>query len=116
MLSNCPAEVPRRWSTSRLCSLLDHAIFSCDVGAKKPDSRIYREACFRLQAAPEECVYVADGDGGELHAAEDLGMVAVQVMNEDPRHLVDPEVWSGPKIRDLHELVGLLEVAGDRPE
>ena len=107
-------KVPKRWSTSRLRGLLDHAVCSCDVGVKKPDSGIYREACFRLQAAPEECVYEADGDGGELHASEDLGMVAVQVVNEDPRHRVDPEVWHGPKVRDLHELIGLLEVAGRR--
>ena len=49
------------------------------LGPKKPDPRIYEVAVTELGTKPSTCLYVSDGDEGELQGAIKAGMDAVRV-------------------------------------
>jgi HAD superfamily hydrolase (TIGR01509 family) len=60
-------------------SYFDVIGISCELGRCKPEPELFLWVTERLGVEPEECVYVGDGDGGELEAARDLGMTAVLI-------------------------------------
>jgi putative hydrolase of the HAD superfamily len=61
LISDCSPEVPRLWPETPLAPLVYVPIFSCQVGLKKPDLRIFRLACQRLHVISQRCLYVGDG-------------------------------------------------------
>ncbi len=56
----------------------DHVIFSCDVGLRKPDPRIYRLALSRLSSGPSESLFV-DDKKRNTDGAEGIGMTTVML-------------------------------------
>ena len=61
---------------------------------------------------PAECIYVADGFGGELHAASALGMQAVLIAvpgeaSVDPREN-ERATWTGLRVQALAEILELV--------
>lgn len=114
LVSNCGPEVPPLWPQTPLAPLIDATVFSCAVGFKKPDPRIYHTACERLAVGPEQCVYVGDGDSRELTGASAVGMYAVLIRSEgsdEASHHFDPDDWDGTAISSLPELLSLPDVA-----
>lgn len=78
---------------------------------RKPDPRIYHLACSRLEVLPQQCLYVGDGGSQELTGASRVGMHAIllsQGQGHDGSVRYDADVWDGPSISTLSELVGLL--------
>jgi len=112
VISNCVPDVPLLWESTPLAPHVHAPIFSSVVGLMKPDPRIYRLACQRLNASPEQCLYVADGEGGELAAAAAIGMRATLIRSSysDPPGFRRPHVepWTGPEIAYLREVLELL--------
>ena len=41
----------------------------------KPDPHIYQHACENLDVAPSDCIFVGDGNSGELRGAAQVGML-----------------------------------------
>lgn len=74
VLSNAAREEVMAWPDSVLAGLVDEAIFSCDVGAMKPDPAIYHLICERLAVAPTEALFVGDGGSDELVGASAVGL------------------------------------------
>ena len=56
-------------------------IFSCDVGLRKPDPRIYRLALEKLGSRPEECLFV-DDKTRNTNGAEEIGMKTITLKHE----------------------------------
>ncbi|MFQ6003393.1 MAG: HAD family hydrolase [Candidatus Zixiibacteriota bacterium] len=54
----------------------DQMIFSCDVGFRKPDPRIYETALNKLKCDPEECILI-DDKKRNTDAAEKLGIKGI---------------------------------------
>ncbi len=110
VVSNCYQHIPALFRGSPLASLVDQAIFSCEVGLKKPDARIYQLACERLGVTPKECLYVGDGESDELRGAAKTGMTPVLLRSplSNP-NIVRPgiEGWKGPAVTELRELLNL---------
>ena len=69
LISNCTAEDYASWKQTPFPHLIESPVFSCSVGLKKPDPRIYEVAVTKLGVKPSSCLYVADGDDGELQGA-----------------------------------------------
>ncbi len=113
LISNCATEILVSWQDSPLSRLIESPVFSCSVGLKKPDPRIYEMAASTLGVRTQACLYVADGDNGELQGAIDVGMHAVrirapyEVVGDSLR--VSEENWRGITIESLREV---LELAG----
>jgi putative hydrolase of the HAD superfamily len=100
LVSNITAETQLQWPTSPLAEHFDATAFSAEVGAAKPEPAIYLHACAALGAEPADCVYVGDGNDGELPAAASLGMHAIRTLehaNSDP-------TWQGPTIKTFADL------------
>ena len=111
LISDCSAEVPAIWKDSPFGELIDVAIFSCSVGVKKPDPRIYRLITDRLGVEPETCLYVGDGSSRELTGAAQVGMhpVLLNLSEDNPdAHQIDREEWSGLTISSLNEILMLI--------
>ena len=113
LISDCTSEVPPLWPGTPLAPLIDAAIFSCSVGIKKPDPRIYALACDRLDVTPQECLYVGDGGGRELTGAAGVGMKPILI--RDSREEIhdsyrqDSLDWRGPVIHSLEEVLQCVE-------
>ncbi len=90
-------------------------VFSCEVGLKKPDPRIYQLVAKQLAVKPESCLYIGDGSSNELSGATAVGMHPVLIL--DPRedsssmHRIDAETdrWNGPVISSLKEVLELVK-------
>jgi putative hydrolase of the HAD superfamily len=59
---------------------LDAALFSSELGARKPDPRIFREALARLDVAPERALFVGDTLATDIAGAAALGMKTCQAV------------------------------------
>jgi putative hydrolase of the HAD superfamily len=112
LVSNCGSDEVRDWQESPLASLLDTAVFSCEVKFKKPDPRIFELAAGRLGVAPGNCLFVGNGGSQELSGTRNAGMTPVLLT----RHLeaIRPEripemardaAW---QVRTVTELAGML--------
>jgi len=115
LITDCSAEAPAIWKSTPFAPLIDVAIFSCLVGLKKPDPRIYRLAAEQLGSEPQNCLYVGDGSSQELSGASQIGMYAVllRLPDEDgaDAHRIDneDEEWCGPTISSLTEVLTLIK-------
>lgn len=78
LVSNSFAEDVAGWDSSPLHPFFDVALFSCDVGLAKPDSRIYLLACRNLDVAPAHTLFIGDGADDELAGARRAGVPACQ--------------------------------------
>jgi putative hydrolase of the HAD superfamily len=114
VVSDCSPELPQLWNETPFAPFFDATVFSCDVGIRKPNPKIYLEACRRLSVEPVECFFVGDGGSRELSGATALGMRAVllaapEEQNNSDTHRIDGEEWRGPTIFDLKDLLPLIE-------
>jgi putative hydrolase of the HAD superfamily len=110
LLSNCTDEVPIIWPSLAFAPIIDEPLFSSAEKLRKPEPEFYLRALTRLNVEPSDCLYVADGDNGELAAAKKLGMRVVMIRPSDllNDYRQDPEEdWDGPRIERLSELLHL---------
>ena len=112
LVSNCAPDIPWLWGQSILAKYFGYCAFSCQVGAMKPEAAIYHAALDALGLMPDETLYVGDGSDEELSGAARCGMhpvlIAVDLSNTYDARRPDVEGWTGPVIRSLSDLIGLL--------
>jgi len=112
LVSNCAPDIPRLWSTSVFAKYFDYCAFSCQVGAVKPEREIYRAALDALRLLPDQTLYVGDGSDEELSGAARCGMqpvlIAIDLSNTYDAQRKDVDAWTGPVIRAVSELPGLV--------
>jgi putative hydrolase of the HAD superfamily len=87
MLSNAPSNVARAIEAAPWAGLFQHLLFSCDLGANKPEQVAYHHALTTLDAVhqPHHVTFV-DDRGDNVHAASRLGLRAHHYRGE-PRSL-----------------------------
>ena len=109
LITVCSEDVPDVWSDTPFVDLFDAAVFSCSVGMRKPDPRIYRLACEELDVEPVEAMFVGDGANDELAGAERVGMRSVLIHRDGEEPPWD-EVrdWQGPRITAIPQVLSLL--------
>ena len=73
---------------------LDAAVFSSEVGRRKPDVSIFRAALDELRVPPERALFVGDRRYEDVRGAKEVGMTTVQAFwfraDDDERGL-DPD-------------------------
>ncbi len=74
VVSNASEEEVTAWRGCALARAFDAAVFSFEVGWLKPEPEIYRIACRKLSASPDEAIYVGDGGADELEGAGRTGL------------------------------------------
>ncbi len=112
LITACSYEAPLLWPDNPMRKYFDATVFSCCVGATKPDPRLFELACERLAVAPGKCLYVGDGDGEELTGATKFGMDAVHICMDHERELImkRPEAanWAGRRITNLSGVLDII--------
>ena len=110
LISNCSAEVPMLWETTPFAKIIDVSIFSSSVGLKKPNPKIYKLACNQLDAQPQNCLYIGDGDSHELSGASQVGMHPIMIRDPHQKdaYYIDEEEWKGLKISSLKGVFDFL--------
>jgi len=111
LISDCGPWVPNNWASSPFAGLIDFPVYSSRSGMKKPAMSLYEEAAAGLSAQPEECLYVADGNGEELPAAKAFGMEAVKItpwnsLGATPD--AEFKAWDGTTIDSLTGLLSIV--------
>lgn len=106
VVTDCSEETPHQWPRSPLSSRIEVTVFSCQVGYRKPDSRIYEYALRGLDLPAGKCAFVGDGGSHELTGATNVGLSAFLYRfprdNLDEAYQLDGEPdWSGPVLPDL---------------
>jgi putative hydrolase of the HAD superfamily len=111
LISDCFSDTPELWPTTSLAPLIDVPVFSCLVGIRKPDPRIYYIAVQQLGVRSQDCLYVGDGSSSELTGAVTAGMQAVQlyISGEKDAYRVDRDIWDGKIILSLTEIMPLVD-------
>ncbi|MGN6430849.1 MAG: HAD family hydrolase [Gaiellaceae bacterium] len=110
LISVCSEDVPAVWGETPFEGLFDSTVFSCAVGLRKPDPRIYALACEELGIEPAEAIFVGDGANDELAGAERVGMRAVLIHRDGEEPMwEEARDWSGPRITTIPQVVALLE-------
>jgi putative hydrolase of the HAD superfamily len=79
IVSDAAVDDLESWPNSPLRSRIDAAIFSYEVGVRKPDRRIYEHALRAIDARSDESLFVGDGGSDEHNGARAVGMGAVLV-------------------------------------
>jgi putative hydrolase of the HAD superfamily len=110
LISNASIETSTLWNDTPLSPFIDAAIFSGPLGIMKPDRRIYLIVAEQFAVEPNHCMYVADGIGGELEGASQIGMysVLIETTSEDTYEM-RREIWHGSKISSLREILTLIK-------
>ena len=83
----------------------DAMVISTQVGAIKPDPRMYATILEALKARGEDCLFVDDRPCN-LEGAMKAGMRAVQMARSE---FLPAELWDGPVARNFEQLNRLLE-------
>jgi putative hydrolase of the HAD superfamily len=74
-------------------------LISGEVGVRKPDARIFKLACERLNAKPENCLMVGDKLDADVEGAKAIGMQAAWMSTETTQgvlsfeNLAELETW-----------------------
>jgi putative hydrolase of the HAD superfamily len=92
---------------------LDATVFSSEVGIRKPDPRIFREALARLGAEPGSTVFVGDRLVDDVSGARAVGMRGVQTRQF--RQESDPDIEPDAVVDHLRELATVLTRWGGPP-
>lgn len=77
VLSNAPVELADAASVLAWLAPFEHLFFSCHLRLTKPDPRCYRATLDRLQAEPDEVLFVDDREEN-VAAAVAIGLPAIQ--------------------------------------
>ena len=101
LITDCSWETPAIWPSTPFPPYFDTTIFSCETGTQKPDPAIFALARERLRVAPEQCLYVGDGNSGELAGAERAGMTALRIHVPYETYPDAKDPWPGPEISSL---------------
>lgn len=105
MLSDAMPSLIKFMDQWGLLSLFDATVISTQIGAIKPDPKMYEAILQKLNAEPADCLFV-DDRAANLEGAITAGMKAVQMAR--PAFL--PEVlWDGPVVDSFEALDRLIE-------
>lgn len=109
LISDCSPDIPEEWDSLEYCQYFDSVIFSCEVGMKKPNPKIYQKSIDSLNVNFDECYYIGDGGSNELTGAQNVGMYPILIKSEADEkkniHKKYVDKWTGERIFCLSELM-----------
>ncbi|WP_324793004.1 HAD-IA family hydrolase [Streptomyces cyaneofuscatus] len=84
----------RETALYRFDELVEHIVYSHEIGIEKPDLRAFEAACARLDVQPESCLFVDDA-AANVEAARAVGMKA-HLFEDNTRTIARIEAHLGP--------------------
>ena len=114
LVSNCSCQGGDVLQAKGLRPHFTAVAFSFELGTAKPEPEIFLAACEQLGMPPGDCLYIADGAGGELEAARGLGMSTVLVEHEDQHRREPAPSEYDVRVTRLREVLDLAELQQPR--
>ncbi|SEH54532.1 MULTISPECIES: HAD-IA family hydrolase [unclassified Leifsonia] len=108
LLSNCSASATHTLEAACPVDAFDAVALSCEAGLVKPDPRFFLRLCDRLGVEPSATLYIADGVGGELEAADDLGMRTVRAAYANRDGTAPSTTMTAPSVDALARILNSL--------
>lgn len=109
LMTECGDDVPLLWPSSPLAPHVSAAVYTCEIGRRKPAPVLYELIVERLGVEPEQCTYVGDGGSYELAGAAQLGMRPILLVVPYSEWLhPEAQEWQGERAESLSELLALL--------
>lgn len=109
LISNADTIETHAWESSPLSTLFDVTVFSWQVGAAKPDAKIYNHCLDLLELSAPQSMFVGDGGSEELSGARELGLTPVFARGLMPEmsaeEIRDRESCATYTIDSLEELI-----------
>ena len=102
LLSDAMPSIKRVFDNAGYLELFDAAVISCDIGAVKPDKKMYQAITGMLEAEPGECVFVDDRTCN-LAGAEEFGIHAIHMARSGETD------WPGARAADLFQVMEIIE-------
>ncbi len=107
LAANQPADVIPRMERAGIVQYFHHRGVSGTHGYRKPDVRVFLDACKALRVRPDECIMVGDRIDNDIAPANTLGMLTVRVRTG--RHAAQqPRSWAEEPAYDVDD-IKLLE-------
>ena len=104
IISNSDGRLVNQLKSMKIWELFDTVVDSREVGVEKPDPEIFKIALNRLNAQPEEAIYIGDIYSIDIKPAQRIGMKAI---------LFDPGDFFGhlhcPRIKRIKDVFDFLE-------
>ena len=96
----------------------DAVVISEEVGSEKPDAKIFRETLEKLEAKPQETIYVGDHLETDILGANKAGIVSVMMMKGKHKHDKPLNQELEPKyvIRKISDILKILEESAKTAE
>ncbi len=98
-----------------LAERLDAAVFSSEVGKRKPHPQMFQTALGTLGVEPERALFVGDSRYADVRGASELGIRTVQVFwfrADDDERGVDPDYEAFTPMDVLNVVTRLLDETG----
>lgn len=111
IISNADIIDVMHWDDSPLASIFDDAIFSYEVGAVKPDSRVYKIAMDKMKTTPDKCLFIGDGGSCELSGAKQVGMTTVlteYLLKRNNKQVLELKRHADYHVKIFSEIISLL--------
>ena len=118
LISNCTPDAPAIWPETPFNPMFDITVFSCSIGFMKPDHHIYKLTIERLGVESKDCLYVSNGQSGELRSAYEVAMYPVLItpnmdegflsMTPDKEEIILAK-REGTVISSLEEVLSLVD-------
>ncbi len=110
LISNTTPEWKPVFERSGLAPLFDRLVFSFEVGAVKPDPKIYLDALAAIESDPRKSLFVGDGSDQEIEGANRVGLVSVRIIRANqPIEPPDQRQQAAFEIHTLDEFVALID-------
>jgi putative hydrolase of the HAD superfamily len=113
LISNLDVIDSMHWKESPLSPLFEEVIFSHVVGLLKPEPEIYKLALDRMNAKPEECVFIGDGGSNELKGAKEQGIHTTfseyLLKRNNENEIENIKKYAEFTISDFSELINLVK-------
>ncbi|WP_297430104.1 HAD family hydrolase [Clostridium sp.] len=113
LISNADIIDVMHWEKSPLHKLFDDAVFSYKVGFLKPQIEIYKIALKKMNANPENCIFIGDGGSDELKGAKELGIKTIltgYLLKKEAIQLNEIKKFADYYIEDFKELINILSL------
>lgn len=111
LISNADVIDVRYWKESPLHNLFDETIFSYEAECLKPEKEIYNIALNKMNAKPEECIFIGDGGSNELKGAKELGIKTIlttYLLKRNEKELNKLNEFADYHIEDFREIDAIL--------
>jgi putative hydrolase of the HAD superfamily len=112
IITNASFSVVEVLNKYELEKYVDCVVISSMVGYRKPDPRIYNTALNDLGVDAVHCIFIGDGNDGELDGAHELGMLTVCADLGTPKYVqMENSLPSSVNhtIRTLAEVISLIK-------